>query len=313
VTYLESHTSKQQRKKMKGQWKKGWQMAGILLAAAMISQAQTATARPSAQISMASPGTVNYIEGDVSVAGQPLSAQYARSTVVAPNQVIDTSNGYVEVLLTPGAFLRIGHNSEVQLVSAGLTGVNLQLNHGSAMIEAADLVKGSQIQVVMNGATTRIEQKGLYDFDTNQQAVSVLDGKAQVLESAGSVTLKKGDRLSLTAGGPLKKHDFDMKSARAEPLYVWSKVRSENESEANVRVADRLAAGGGWYGPGWYWDPFWSGYAFVPAWGFLGSPFGWGYYSPGFVYSAPLRYGYYGHAFHGNVGGVRTGVRSFHR
>lgn len=291
---------------MKGQWKRGWQAAGLLFAAAIVSQAQTTAQGAAAQRGMASPGTVNYIEGQVALEGQPLTA----STVIAPNQVIDTANGYVEVLLTPGAFLRIGHDSEVRLIAAGLTGVNLQLNRGSAMIEAAEFVKGSQLEVAMNGVTTRIEHEGLYSFDANQQAVRVFDGKAQV----GSITLKKGDQVSFANENPLKKRDFDMKTAKAEPLYVWSKVRSESESEANMRVANNIAMGAAWYGPGWYWDPFWSGYAFVPRWGILGSPFGWGYYSPTFVYSAPRLYGrgYYGHGFRGNVGGVPAGMRSFH-
>ncbi|MBV8807880.1 MAG: hypothetical protein JO033_04325 [Acidobacteriaceae bacterium] len=68
---------------------------------------------------------------------------------------------------------------------------------------------------------------------------------------------------------------------------------------------------GGWYGPGWYWDPFWSGYAFLPASGFVYSPFGWGFYSPGFVYAAPLHYGFYGHRYYGQVHGVRGAVHGY--
>ena len=92
---------------------------------------------------MASPGAVNYVEGQATLDGEPLTAQSVGSTVARPNQVIDTTNGYVEVLLTPGSFLRIGHNSEVRLASASLSGVTLQVNKGSALVEVADLVEGS--------------------------------------------------------------------------------------------------------------------------------------------------------------------------
>ena len=205
------------------------------------------------------------------------------------------------MLLTPGAFLRIGHNSEVVIQSAGLTNIQLRLVQGSAMIEVADLVKGAIIQVTMNGATMQIEQHGLYEFDANLQLVRVLDGKAKILAASRVKTVDKGDQVMLTNAN-LKSHSFDKRVADADPLYVWSKARSEAEAQANVTVARNVAVYGGWYGPGWYWDPFWAEYAFLPGAGFLYSPFGWGFFSPAFVFAAPLYHPFYGHA------GVAAGV-----
>jgi hypothetical protein len=269
----------------------------------------------------ASPGVVNYVEGHATLNGQPLAPDVVGSAVVGPNQAVATTDGYVEVLLTPGAFLRVGHNSEVRLISVGLTGVNAQVDRGSALVEVADLIEGSRLTFAVNGVPVQIKKKGLYEFDAAQHAVRVLDGKAEVQETANDkITLKKGDEVSV-AGEPLKKHDFDVKAAKKEPLYVWSKVRSEQQSQANQHTADVILAGGGWYGPGWYWNPFWASYAFVPGSGMLYSPFGWGFYSPlyygglwgtSFGYT-PYRYapryygrhGYYARGFaHGHVGGI---------
>jgi hypothetical protein len=263
---------------------------------------------------------VNYVEGDVTLNGNPLSTPSVGSAVAESNQTIATGNGYVEVLLSPGAFLRLGHNSEVRMIAAGLADVRLQVSQGSAMVETADPVKGSTLEVMLNEANTRIERGGLYAFDANGQSVRVLDGKAQVTQGASEVTLKKGDQVSLVNDGALKKRDFSVKSAESDPLYVWSKVRSREEAQANAHAANLIVAGGGWYGPGWYWDPFWSGYAFLPGAGIWNSPFGWGFYSPRIAYAAPVFYGrpylgvggYYGRAFRpGYVGGVRTQVRTF--
>jgi hypothetical protein len=325
---------------MKGQWKSSWSAVAVLLAASVTGLAQVntpvtgTTVNPGVannygqtavpyngdtrQNRMASPGTVNYIEGDVTLNGDPLPARSAGSAVIGPNQVIATGNGYAEVLLSPGAFLRLGHNSEVQMISAGLANIQLQVNRGSAMVESADPVKGSTLEVTVNGAATRIDRGGLYAFDANSQCVKVLDGKAEVRQGAGETTLKKGDEVLLASENPLKKRDFSVKSAEEDSLYVWSKVRSREESEANVHAANLIVAGGGWYGPGWYWDPFWSGYAFLPGVGIWNSPFGWGFYSPRYVYAAPLIYGrgYYGVRGYyglrpGYIGGVRTQVRPF--
>ena len=84
--------------------------------------------------------------------------------------------------------------------------------------------------------------------------------------------------------------------------------------------------GAGWLGPGWYWDPWFSCYTFLPDGGIFYSPFGWAFYSPFAVYRSPFFYGYYGfghvHAFndfhypygHGFEpgGGFRGGVGGFH-
>jgi hypothetical protein len=322
---------------MKGQWKLGWRAAAVLLAASIAGVAQVNTpasgtaANNARSERMASPGTVNYIEGDVTLNGNPLSNPAAGSAVVEPNQVIATGSGYAEVLLNPGAFLRIGHNSEVRMISAGLADVQLRVNGGSALVETADPVKGSTLDVTVDGAVAQIEKGGLYAFDANGQSVKVLDGKAQVRQGDNKATLKKGDEVLLANDNALMKQGFSVKSAETDPLYVWSKVRSREEAQVNMHAANLIVTGGGWYGPGWYWDPFWSGYAFVPGAGIWNSPFGWGFYSPAYFYGGgPWFYGrpyfgvrgYYGRAFRpgyvrpgyinpGYIGGVRTQMHAF--
>jgi len=231
---------------------------------------------------------------------------------VGPNGVIATTDGYAEVLLTPGAFLRIGHNSEAQLVSAGLAGVNVELTQGSAMVEAADIVKGTTLDFTVNGVPVQIEKKGLYSFDATDRAIRVLDGKADVQQAERTITLKKGDELALN--GEAKKHDFDRKAEEKQPLYVWSRVRSQDEAQANLHTANLIVAGGSWYGPGWYWDPLWASYAFMPGAGIMYSPFGWGYYSPAFYgyWGGPAIYPRYGGYYRGFAGGHVAGIGAMH-
>jgi hypothetical protein len=261
-----------------------------------------------------SPGTVNYVEGRVTLDGRALAAG---STVqLQPGRTLATSDGFVEVLLTPGSFVRVGHNSQIRLLSAGLADTRAQLDHGTAMIEVDQLIKGTNVGVVLNGANVQLEKKGLYDFDADVKAVRVLDGKANVIEASGSKKIGKGDQLLLASEQPLKSTGFNSKAIKTNPLYVWSEARSRDESQANVALAQNVAAYGGWYGPGWYWDPYWSFYAYLPGNGLLYSPFGWGFYSPAFIgyYGVPFRYyGGYGHygARHGYVGGMNAHVNGF--
>src|ERR1700741_3874704 len=75
--------------------------------------------QPQMQQQMGPPpvGTVNYIEGQATMNGAPLNQQAAGSLALQPGQGIMTQNGRVEVLLTPGVFVRVGNNSSVQMVS----------------------------------------------------------------------------------------------------------------------------------------------------------------------------------------------------
>jgi hypothetical protein len=292
---------------------RGLTIAAVLLVAATMGFAEPSVSTNSPRLGV--PGTINYVEGQASLNGQPLGTFAVGSTVVQPNQPLDTHTGYVEVLLTPGAFLRIGNNSEVVMQSLGLANIQMQVVRGSAMIEAADLVKGTVMDVNMDGSTTQIEKRGLYDFDANQPAIKVLDGKAKVQEAATTKDIGKDHEILLADNPKLKSQDFNNKLAESDPLYVWSSARSEAEAQANVNMASTLVVNGGWYGPGWYWDPFWADYAFIPGAGFLYSPFGWGFYSPGFVYAAPIYRGYYrGGYYRGGViaSGVRPSIGGFH-
>ena len=67
----------------------------------------------------ARPGTLNYVEGKVSLDGQALDAKSIGSTEIDPGQVLTTDNGKAEILLTPGVFLRLGSDSSVRMVDSG--------------------------------------------------------------------------------------------------------------------------------------------------------------------------------------------------
>jgi hypothetical protein len=100
----------------------------------------------------------------------------------------------------------------------------------------------------------------------------------------------------------LKETKFD-KKASEDDFYRWASLRSSYLAEANIDAARRYLVGSGgpgWYGTGWYWDPSFSAYTFVPAAGIFYDPFGWGFYSPWMIYGAPyVGFGYgYGGYYH---------------
>jgi hypothetical protein len=262
------------------------------------------------------PGTLNYVEGQAQVNDQSVNPKSVGEAMLEVGQTLTTQNGKAKILLTPGVFLRAGDNTEVKMVADSLTNTELAVLQGHAMVEVADLYKQNNIRIQAGNATARLLKPGLYDFDLNGSQIRVFDGQASVQEGDRQVTVKGGHEIPLADNAPKKAEKFDKKAFENDDLYKWSSLRSAYLAEANVDAA-RTVLVNGWYGPGWWgpgfwgpgwggwwWDPWFSAYTFVPAGGIFYSPFGWGFYSPGFVYRAPFLVGHYPHAF--NAGNVRA-------
>jgi hypothetical protein len=251
------------------------------------------------------PGAVNYVEGQVSIAGQPVAPSAIGSVQLQPGQVIETGPGRAEVLLTPGVFVRLGDNSSLRLVSPNLGDTSVELLKGRAIVEVTEIFKDNNLRVMLGGSSARLDKEGLYSFDADARLVRVFDGEATVQTNGRQVNLKKDRQLALVE--PFKTAHFDARAQGAQdPLYGWSNLRSEYEAQASMQSARTIFVGGGpsWDGPGWYWNPYWSMYGFVPGDGIWFSPFGWPFYSPWVVYSAPwYGYGFHGYSFRGSLNG----------
>ena len=270
-------------------------LCGILLAGVLTVPAMGANT--------ALPGTLNYIEGQAYIGDQQLNSKSVGSVELQPSQSLTTANGKAEVLLTPGVFLRVGNNSTVTMISSNLTNTEADLVKGQATVEVAEIHPYNNLHISSDGAHTQMLKNGLYAFDADEQQVLVVKGEAEVQDNDQRIKVKSGHELNLNQTGKLKTAKFDKNSYEASDLYRFSQLRSQYLAEANVEMARQYYAGGsGWYGPGWYWDPWLFGYTWIPANGILYSPFGWGFYSPWFVGYAPVyygRYGYYGNWGHG--------------
>jgi hypothetical protein len=266
------------------------------------------------------PGTLNYLEGQATIDGKLLSSASIGGEVVGAGQVLNTQNGKVEMLLTPGVFLRLGENSEVRMISSGLAEMEVGLDRGQATVEADYWVKDNRLRIDENGARTDILKKGLYLLGAEQPYVQVLEGKAEVSANDQHVSVGKNREASVDPSGKLKTQDFNSKAVQEGTLLRWSRLRSEYEAQANFDAARTVIVDNRWYGPGWYWGPSFGYWSFLPGEGILYSPFGWGFYSPFYVYGGPYFYGgyrgYSGRPFYPRTGIVapRTGVvapRSF--
>lgn len=270
-------------------------MLSLLVFAVPIQAARTAV-----------PGTVNYIEGQVSLDSKQLNTGQAGDAVLQADQILNTGHGKAEVLLSPGAFLRLGSNSEVRMVSPELADAKVEILRGEAMVEVDNKPKSANLSVMERGASASLLKQGLYRFDADEGRISVIDGKAQV----GNTEFGKGREVVLN-GAPLKPQKFD-RDAKDE-LYRWSEVRSSYLAQVNQSTARTVYVNGGWggWGNGWFWNPYFSTWSWLPGDGYFVSPFGYSFYSPlYFSYGYAPFYGYRGGGFY-RGGGGRFAGRSF--
>lgn len=260
----------------------------------------------------ARPGTLNYIEGQATINGQELSTKSVGKTELGAGQTIETANGKAEVLLTPGVFLRLDGHSAVRMISPDLTHTEVQVDRGRAQVEVDQLYKQNKIIVSAGSSRTQLLKQGLYSFDADSGQLRVFDGKAAVLpddpDNEKPITVKGGKELALN-GDLSKPQKFDRDKSE-DSLFQWSSLRSQYLGEANIQTASQYAGASG-FNPGWYWNTGLYSYTWLPGGGPYFSPFGYGFYSPSYLYGGGAIYGGYPGGIYGGGypgGAYRGGI-----
>lgn len=281
-------------------------LAALLAPALFALNSEYATQNAPAPANPAVPGTLNYIEGSASLNGEAVSRKADGSATLEPGQTISTRDGRAEVLLTPGVYLRLGHNSTVKMISPDITNTAVAVENGTADVEVDQLFKENDIHIVVNRVPVQLVKTGLYEFNANNDTAMVFKGEAAIDRGGRHWTeVKAGHEVNLSEGAAdVNSTKFNVNEAENSGLYRWSSLRSDYLAEANQQMAGEYGAG---YAPGWYWDPYMWNYTFLGPYGFY-SPFGWGFYPMGWGLGWGGWGGYYGggfysHPLHGTLNG----------
>ena len=273
---------------------------------------------PSFNFIGAQAGLVNHVDGnpvifasDLSV-GRPLLSR----TMIQPMSRIETGPmDRVEILLNPGSFLRVAENSIVRVHETKLDNVRIALDKGAVIVESSVFEKKiHSLRIETAAGEIAIQKEGLYRFEADPERttvdVAIRRGKAQWLpEGKPQVTLKSGKRFQLpvgSTGGELQYAKINKE--QMDNLDNWSMRRAQYLVAASDRSS--FWASKSWYSSysqrgfrgGWYYDPFFQMFTFIP--------FGSNYYSPyGFSYLGYNPYRLYrGYGGSGSAGsGVGTG------
>jgi hypothetical protein len=212
-------------------------------------------------------GSVNLVEGDLSL--KRADAQWkslAPTDEIQAGDLVRTGHqGRAEILLYPGAFLRVAEDTQFSFVDISVDHLRIRIDAGSAIIEAPSVekFKGTLATVLIPRGELSMIRAGIYRFDVDpsgKTTAEVFKGRL----SQGSTEIKEGQRATMD-GGTTAVSAFDRKTLDA--FDEWSKDRSKALAQVNAALRNTTlpTAGSGLLGS----DPcggFWYFY------GPLGSP-----------------------------------------
>jgi hypothetical protein len=267
----------------------------------MIAHAATAQNRERFGIS-AKAGGVNAVTGRAETRPAP-SADWQLLNVTddlkAGDFVRTGHDGMVEMLLNPGAYLRVSENSEFQLTDNTLETLEIKLLRGTGIIEAT----GSEntelsINITTPHAKMQIVRRGLYRVNVvpgNTTELIVRKGRVVLADSHTKITGGNKVIFNSSSFSVAKLRDADKKK---DTLEGWSKDRASLLAQANQRLSARdvngfLASRSSWSpmfsaraSGVWYYNGTFRCFTFLPFLFGWDSPYGSSY--PSTYYFGPF-------------------------
>jgi len=223
-------------------------------------------------------GLIHYVEGRALLDGKPVEVKLTAFPEIKEGSEFRTADGRAEVLLNPGVFLRMAENTAVRMVSNKLSDSQLEFMSGSAIIESnGDLAqKDTAVSISYQGSTVHLRKKGIYRFDSEPAQLRVVSGEAEVATGTNTLIVRGGRMLSLNGAVAVEKFD----SKQSDELGRWSMRRAEGIAIANLSAAKYVKDSGSNWNNGWYYNPYFGMYTYIPGRGVFNSPYGFRYYSP---------------------------------
>ena len=141
-------------------WKNAASAAIILIALVF------ADSVPAQQFLGAKAGILQYMQGEVFLNGTLLRLPQGGYIQLENGQSLSTGQGYLELVLNSGAYLRLGKDGSLRMEQNRLDDMQFVLERGSALIEVVDKTKG-RIRVHLSTGFVEIMKAGLYRLDAD--------------------------------------------------------------------------------------------------------------------------------------------------
>ena len=189
----------------------------------------------------AKPGLIHHIEGRVLLQGEPLLEIQRTFLHLEAGQRLRTEDGQVEVLFAVGSYLRLGPQSEVEMVSAGLTSASVRLHRGSMIVDAHSVYDEDSLTLLAGEAKVHLLKKGLYRLDAAEvegSSLTVVQGNALLVSEGSESTIKK--KRSIRFGKPDGAvFESRFKHWQEDELTAWHAKRASVIAQTTAKVDTR--------------------------------------------------------------------------
>ena len=272
-------------------------------------------------------GGINAVSGsaDVISRGGGWEQLMITDDLQSGDRVKTALDGRVEILLNPGSYLRLGGNSEVELLDNSLANLEIKLWRGTAIVEATG-ADGLELNIGIATPHTRVAivRQGLYRLHVvPEDATELIVRKGRVILSDSQTKIKGGNKIVFSATNTAVAKLTKEEKKQKDEVEVWSKERAETLAKANRKITDRMmtsafASFGNPWDPWrphgrafgvWFFNPNAGCYTFLPFFYGFGSPYGSSYttsiYSP---YGTRPYYGYPQQNGNAGTGGSNGGA-----
>lgn len=180
-------------------------------------------------------GVIHFFEGAVYLGDQRLESHPGKFPSVSQGAELRTAEGRVEVLLTPGVFLRMGELSAIRMVANELADTRVELQAGSAIVDSGEPNAGTSVTLMYKDWRVHFLQKGVYRIDADPPRLWVSQGEAEVFAGATGQPVSVEPGMSLPFAGVLVPERSSERSGDA--LSDWASGRSESISTDNAIMA----------------------------------------------------------------------------
>lgn len=268
-------------------------------------------------------GFINRVEGKVYIQRQENeNGDRGRATLgtqMKDGDILATDlDSRAEILLNPGSYLRLAPKTEVRALNTSFIETRFELIKGSVMVEVGELEKRASIELMTPSGPVSVIKPGLQRIDSDGRVTTIavrqgevyLGSSEQALAKRG-IKIKRGKMVRLeglnTAALAAAPEQLKIDKDKIDEFDVWSYNRAQTLMAANYSVLRRRSISNS-LAYGWYFDPFFNCYTFIPGRGYY-SPYGFpffhrysdfAYYFP---YGLPYYPGYYGRPGNGGSGG----------
>ena len=206
-------------------------------------------------------GFVNAVDGETNV--------HLHQQVEKGRPVQTGPAGYVELLLAPGTFLRLGENSSVAIESDTLKDTIVRVVSGVALLESDVVDARLSTQVVVGSRKARIRSAGLYRLTS--ETAAVVAGALQIEGETGGIESMVGKGRRITAGSRPNSESEIPADEDVDDLDRWSARRSYELATANFMALYTDSYPNFFsfqsQSPGnaaWIYSPWLNGFTFIP-------------------------------------------------